>query len=308
MQWLKRLCRALLFPPPLLTVLIAVPSFGLLIYVFASGLEEHWLAYVSYGLSAWALTIVSLRIPDIIHAFRTGFAEHPQVTRVMESDLGRRYRGDALFRAEVSLYAGLCVNLLYALVKAVFGVMFRSLWFGALAAYYLLLALMRFALAHHVLRSPAGQDPLSEWKRCMLCGGVLLMMNQALAVVVALVVYRGGTFRYPGILIYVMAMYTFYAFTVAIINMVKYRRHFSPVMFAAKAISLVAALVSMLSLETAMLAQFGSEDNELFRRILTGVTGSLVCIAVLALAIVMLIRSRREIRRLKHERGSSTYE
>ena len=299
MDRLKRILLRMIDPPDWLAALIVFPSFGLLLYVFLAGYDEHWLGYTAYGLSAYALVVMLVQVPGVIRAFRNGFQAHPLVRRAVESELGSRYRSDALYRAELSLYSGLVINLLYAVVKLVMGVAYHSLWFIALAGYYLLLAGMRFALAHHIMRNPAGEAPVSEWKRYRLCGAVLLMMNQALAVVVALVVYRSSAFRYPGILIYVMAMYTFYAFTIAIINMVKYRGHFSPVIAAAKAVSLVAALVSMLSLETAMIAQFGDANNETFRRTMTALTGFAVCTAVLALAVYMLVHATRKLRGLR---------
>jgi hypothetical protein len=58
-----------------------------------------------------------------------------------------------------------------------------------------------------------------------------------------------------------MAAYFFYAVIIAATNVVKFRRHGSPILSAAKAINLVAAMVSILSLETAMLAQFGSDND-----------------------------------------------
>lgn len=68
---------------------------------------------------------------------------------------------------------------------------------------------------------------------------------------------------------------------------------------AAKVISLTAALVSMLSLETAMLAQFGSDEAE-FRRTMLGVSGGVVCAFVLAMAIYMIVRSTKQLRKLKN--------
>ena len=71
----------------------------------------------------------------------------------------------------------------------------------------------------------------------------------------------GLVYEYPGVLIYAMAAYFFYAVIIAATNVVKFRRHGSPILSAAKAINLVAAMVSILSLETAMLAQFGSDND-----------------------------------------------
>jgi hypothetical protein len=80
-----------------------------------------------------------------------------------------------------------------------------------------------------------------------------------------------------------------------VINVIRFRRHGSPIHSAAKVISLTAALVSMLSLETAMLAQFGGDDSE-FRMIMTSISGGMVCTFVLAMAIYMIVRSTRYLK------------
>lgn len=127
-------------------------------------------------------------------------------------------------------------------------------------------------------------------------GCILLFLNQALAVIVTLVVVQNKGFEYGGYLIYVMAIYAFYTTILSIINVVKYRRYNSPVLSAVKAVNLTAALVSMLSLETAMLSQFGSADGPIFRRAMTAVTGFCVCVFVLGMAIFMIVRSSKKLK------------
>lgn len=68
----------------------------------------------------------------------------------------------------------------------------------------------------------------------------------------------------------------------------KTRRYKSPILSAAKVINLVAAMVSILSLETAMLAQFGGDDDPLFRQVMTGATGGAVCTIVIGMAVYMI--------------------
>nr|WP_278846197.1 hypothetical protein [Limosilactobacillus mucosae] len=92
---------------------------------------------------------------------------------------------------------------------------------------------MRFLL----VRQLNVQDEGAELRRYRLCGVMLLFMNQALAGIVIFMVHH------PGLLIYAMALYAFYAVILAIINVVKTRRHNSPILSAAKAINLVAAMV-----------------------------------------------------------------
>lgn len=64
-------------------------------------------------------------------------------------------------------------------------------------------------------------------------------------------------------------------------------------------INLVAAMVSILSLQTALLAQFGSDDDFEFRRQMTGITGGGVCTIVIAMAAFMLWKSAWQLKKLK---------
>ncbi len=195
-----------------------------------------------------------------------------------------RYRTDARFNNRVSLHAALTVNLAYIAMKLAAGIYYRSVWFIALAVYYLLLAVMRLFL----ISCGPDSGEAEELRRYRLCGFVLLLMNMALAGIVALMVRQDRGFDYPGYLIYAVAFYSFYAVITATINVVRTRRHRSPILSAAKAVSLVAALVSILSLTTALLARFGGEDDPTFRSTMTAAVGGGVCVIVMAMAAYMI--------------------
>ena len=146
-----------------------------------------------------------------------------------------------------------------------------------------------------VNRNLVGTDLRLELRYYRLCGIMLLVMNQALAGIVIFMVHQNKSFDYPGVLIYAMAAYSFYAVITAIVNIVKYRRYGSPVMLAARSVNLVAAMVSILSLETAMLARFG-EDDERFRFVMTGATGGCVCTIVIGMAVFMIVKATRQLK------------
>ncbi len=222
--------------------------------------------------------------------------KHPirAVRRRIESHpLGARYLADVRFRTDVDLYRSIVINALYIILKLFLGLTYRAYWFVALAVYYVLLVAMRLALV-----ARRGKEALTvrqEWRRYRVCGIVLLVLNQALMGIVIYMVRDARGFRYPGTLIYAMAAYSFYAVILSIVQMVKYRRHGSPLLSAAKAINFVAALVSILALETAMLAQFGGDD-EAFRVIMTSATGGGVCVIVIGMAVYMIMRSGKSLR------------
>lgn len=282
MERIRAALRKLCVLPPLQTVLIAVPAFALVGYVLVSGVDGP-LAYLSYAASAYGLVVAATGVFRLARPIRRGIKNHP---------LGGRLLGDVRFRTQLSLYAGFAVNLLYIMLKMASGVYYRSLWFVCLAVYYALLAVMRFSL----LRGGRNADRVAELRRYRLCGAVLLLMNLALGVIVAFMVRHDRGYTYPGMLIYAMAAYSFYAVTAAVVSTVKFRRHGSPLLSAAKAISLVAAMVSILSLETAMLAQFGGDDGPFFRKAMTGATGGGVCVMVLGMAVYMLTKSTKELK------------
>lgn len=292
MERFKRILYRLLFPG-IAVVLISVPvAAALLVYTFSQGKEYSPIAYVSYVISAYSLAIVCA---FIVRFPKQGFKEALHRNKYVH-----RYLTDVSFKTHVSLYISFGINLLFVAIKLFYGVCFRSVWFGTLAVYYMMLAIMRFLLLRHVNRSGIGKSLLSELRQYRLCGMILLLMNLALMGVVILVVLEKEGFYYEGYLIYVVAMYAFYNIITAVRDIIKYRRFKSPVMSAAKAIKFAAALVSMLSLETAMLAQFGEESGEQFRLLMTGLTGSGVCLLVLATAVIMIFQSTKQLQNLKN--------
>lgn len=291
MEQFKKIWKRIVFLPPLPTVLISVPSFIFVFVMLARG-EHSLLSYVSYILSAYALIITATGISSIIAAVKRGIDGWPLLKKMQSNPLGRRLLGDSVFRSEVILHGGLVINLMYAAMNLFYGARYRSAWFAALAVYYSLLSAMRGLLVRYVHRIPVGENIPEEFRRYRGCGILLLFMNQALAGIVIYMVNQNRGFTYPGFLIYAMAAYTFYITIAAIVNVIKYRRRGSPILSAAKIISLTAALVSMLSLETAMLTQFGA-DQPGFRRIMTSASGGAVCTVVFGMAIYMIVRAEK---------------
>ena len=289
-QILKKLCCL----PPLPTVLIALPSF-VFVFVNLGAENKSPLAYVSFGLSAYAVIITSTGIAGMIKAAKNGWDEMPLMKKIRSYPVGNKLLGDVVFRSEVTLHGGLVMNLLYAALNLYSGVRYRSAWFVALAFYYILLSVMRGLLVGQVHKTPVGENIPAELRSYRTCGIVLLLMNQALAGIVIYIVNQNRGFTYSGVLIYAMAAYTFYITIAAVINVVRFRKRGSPLLSAAKAISLTAALVSMLSLETAMLAQFGGNQPE-FRRFMTGASGGAVCVFVLVMAVYMIVHASRRLK------------
>lgn len=299
MNWMKKIWKKIFCLPPIPTLLISVPAYGLVIYTLSEENVDPVIAYASYLLSAYAVVITSTGITSMVGLVRRGIEKHPLVRKALRIPLVSRYLREDLFRAEAALYQGFLINLLYAGIKMFTGIFYRSVWFITLAVYYILLALMRAALLHYVRKTR--RNKASEWHRYRLCGMMLMVMNVALSGMIILVVHQNSGFEYPGVFIYMMAMYAFYAAIMAVWNVIKFRKYGSPILSAAKAINLTAALVSMLALETAMLTQFGAADDPKFRQVMTALTGAGISAIILGMAIFMIVRSTKQLKQIKQK-------
>lgn len=285
MERLKRMLNRLLFPGAAVVIICVPVAAALLIYAFAAGADGP-ITYAAYVFSAYALIILCANAVPLFRRGRARAESYPAV---------RRWQTDPSFRVNVSLHASLAINVLYSLLNALYGLLYHSVWFGTLAVYYIFLAALRFLLVRYAHVQGFGTNLRGEWRRYRACGALLTAMTLALAGVVVLVMHNTGGFTYAGNMIYAMALYAFYATINGVINLVKYRKYRSPAMSAARVVSLASALVSMFSLEIAMLAQFGGEGDEQFRPAMTLATGAAVCLIVTGLGSHMIVRASRAL-------------
>ena len=291
MDW-KKLGKKLLFPPMWVMVILVIISAAALITVFVNGWAETVAAYMIFALSFYTLSVVTLFCVMVLPKQYRHIKQ-----RIYANPLGNRYMTDRAFRTEVSLYLSLGISLLYVGINLWSWYLVGSWWFVVLAVYYVIMTVMRFLLVRYVRKNEIGSSVLKEWKRSRVCAYILLLINLSLSGAVLMILSQNRGYDYPGILIYVMAMYTFYSTIHAIVDIVKYRSLGSPVMSTAKIVSLSAALVPMLNLETAMFAQFGGEMSMEDQRIFIILTGAGVSVTVVTLSVLLIIRATKEIRR-----------
>ena len=289
-EW-RTMCKKLLFPPVPILILLSIFSVASLIFVFAKGLDQLPVSAAVYVVSFyWVVVMVaffSVTFPPLLVKLKQ---------KILAHELGRRYMTDPAFKTLVSLSLSLLINLAYVAMNIYSGFVNQSFWFAILALYYSILAIMRFLLLRFYRGTGIGTDRIKELRQARTCACILLTLTISLSGSVLMMVHQNRGFHYNGILIYVMAMYTFYSTTMAIINIVKYRKHRSPVMSTAKVINLAAALVSMLSLETAMFSQFGADMTRENQKIMLIATGAGICVIITIISLMIVLWANKEIR------------
>ena len=118
-------------------------------------------------------------------------------------------------------------------------------------------------------------------------GIFLLLLNLALSGVVLLTIAKGRAKTYSDIMAISIAAYTFYKIIMAVINMIKVRKMQSPILITIRNIGVADALVSVLTLQSTMLASFQKTDSLDANR-MNGITGLAVCVLIAALGISMI--------------------
>lgn len=292
MNW-RNFMKSILFPHnAVMFFLLPVATICLVLSMVYIGTESIP-AYISYVLAAYTLTIWCLRIPHAIRFLKTIKNENKYV---------RMWLGDLRLRSNIMLCGSSLWNVGYAVFQLCLGFYHHTFWYYSLGGYYICLAVMRFYLVSHLRRNKPGEKIDEELKRCCFCGWILLAMNTALSFIVFFMVYWNRTFEHNMITAIAMAAYTFTAFTLAIINLIKYRKYNSPILSASKNISMAAACVSMLTLESTMLTTFNDGSmSRTFRRFMIGSTGAAVSLFVITMAVFMIVYGKKKINKIKNQ-------
>ena len=130
---------------------------------------------------------------------------------------------------------------------------------------------------------------------------LLFLLNIPIGGMIVLMVRTNSGFTYPGYIIYLSALYTFYTLILSIINLVKFHELGDLILSAAKVLNFISAMMSVLGLQTAMISRF-FENGESYRKLMNTLTGSSVYLIVIVTAVYMLIHSRKYGRQVeKHE-------
>lgn len=265
----------------------------------AAEMVFYVLAAVTLAVGSYYLTMdIKYGIKEVI---KPGIAANPYTNRVA---------ADARLRTVVFVVPGLVSNILFAVFNGVVGILSHSAWFGSLAAYYILLSMMRLGAVRKEQKiskiqsdSVRMQQEIAIYRKnsrifiamAVVLGGMVILLEASL----------GGK-SYPGFTIYAAAFYAFYRIIMSIVNMIKVNRHKSLLLKIIRKIGYVDACVSMLTLQTAMFASFADGEEE-FVKMMNGITGTAVSVMVLGMGIQGICVSRKMVKLLKRSALDDSY-
>ena len=301
MERLKAIVFRILRPGAVWLALLTLLSAAALIYTFSTNQEDTPIGYVSYVLSAYtmtALVIFFLTMTEKIKSFITK-VKNKKILKsfVSRNKYSKRFITDIPYRVKATLYTTLILNLLYAALKLIAGIYYASFWYGADALYYIVLSTLRVLLLRQIRKE--GRDLSIEFRIYRFCGILLFALNATLTGVVYQTINKSMGYQYPGLLIYIVATFTFGFLVTAIVNVLQYRKFNRPLFSAVMMTSLAQALVAMFALQSAMFASFGNSESQSLKDLMNSLTGAGVCIAIFGMAVYMVVQANQNLKILR---------
>ncbi len=196
-------------------------------------------------------------------------------------------------RTKLLLSLGLIINVGYASYNIFTGFLYGSVWFYFVAVYYIMLCSIKFFLLLRGFGKTANtQQRLFDMK---ICGILLLVLNISITALIYITIHRGSAHFYKNSVIWTAVGYTLFRIAAAAIDIRSLYRCFDPVLYCAKGLSLSVALMSLFSLQTALLDRFVSSPA--LRAGLNIFTGTAVGVAVNLIAVRRITRAEKELKK-----------
>ena len=270
---------------------LAIADVILKLFPFALGIVIYVLAAITLFSGCYYL-IVDLK-HDINDVVKPAVTANPYVSRLTS---------DYRLRTFTFAVPGMMSNVIFAVFNAVIGIYSHSAWFGSLAAYYILLSLMRIsAVRQDRLISDIDDKEerlIREIKVFKKDSILFIFMAIVLAGMVILLENSQGGKEYPGLMIYVAATYVFVKVIMSSVNIAKAEKQESPLLAIVRRIGYLDAYVSILTLQTAMFAAFAVGQEQL-TKIMNAATGGFVCLLVFSMGVHGVIYSKKLMKTIK---------
>ncbi len=293
----------LLNPPTwekVLTFVITTLSAVASLVIVLMGIEEGVLSIIAYilfgvaGLSlAYSVYLIIPLFPKMKRAIIAWMGKH-EFTYLLLRNFG--------FRTLIFAIGSFLMSLLFSGFNAYMGIKNRSIWYGALAGFYISLAFLRGGvLIYHKNRigKKIQNDEYLKAKIYRNSGVITLILNIALSVAIAQMIFSDAHFNYMGWTIFAYAAYAFYKITMSIIALIKAHKQTDLTVRAIRNINLVDALVSILALQTALLTMFS--QGEINISIFNTFTGIVVSLLSVAIGIYMILSANVKIKEIQKE-------
>ena len=181
-------------------------------------------------------------------------------------DFLRSLREDYHFRTVYTTRISAFITFGFTVFNGVIGVLYRSVWNISICIYYVLLAVVRRIIVRSQRKTAdKNQDKEIIKKTYAVTHIILILIDLALVVPIALMVIGARNYTFGIIPAISMAAYTTYRMTISIIHYLKSKRNENHFIRVIRTINLQDTLVSVLTLQNALIIANGDDMASMMR-------------------------------------------
>ncbi len=198
---------------------------------------------------------------------------------------------EVLQKKSLALCLSMEMNFCFSLYYVYVSIRYHSQWFANLALFYTALAVARFVLLRAYRFDKI--SVFNQYKLYMKCGYMMFAMMAALFMMTVMVVNQNYSVNYPGISIYIAGAFSVYLIISAITGMISQHKYNSPLLRGQQMISVSAALLGLLSIQTAILSIV--DLDKIFERNLNLLTGSAIFVILIFMSMHMIYTGAKKV-------------
>lgn len=178
----------------------------------------------------------------------------------------RSLREDYHFRTVYTARISALITFGFTVFNGMIGFLYRSVWNIAICIYYVLLAAVRRIIVRSQRKNvDKNQDKEIIKKTYAVTHIILILIDAALVVPISLMVIGARNYTYGMIPAIAMAAYTTYRMTMSIIHYLKSKRNENHFIRVIRTINLQDTLVSVLTLQNALIIANGNDMASMMR-------------------------------------------
>lgn len=279
-------------PPVYVKAFLFIVSGLSLAFTVISGRSFIAIPFLSFIITAYTLAVIIAGLPTAVTKGKTVLYNNPY-SQVLITDIKLRTR--------LRLTFGLFFNFFYAIFKFFAGLFFRSEWLISIGVYYFLICTSKFMLLKSA--DETHDDSINQRRRelkyCRFVGILLFVLSSVISGMAAKMIYDNETVGYPEYFFGLITVYTACRLISAVYSLIKYRHHDKPFYYTTKSLDFASALMSLLTLQTAILARYGT--NPTLTRSLNALTSAVVLLTVIIISINIIVKNTRKIKKLVKE-------
>lgn len=203
------------------------------------------------------------------------------------------WREDYTYRTMTGAVASFGATAAFAVYHGYLDLRYGSMWHGSIGGFYLLLMAIRGSILLTEQRNrkrPEEKRALCRRRTFLLSGILLLVLDLALMLPVALMAVLSRPVRMGMIPAIAMAAYTTWKITMASIHIRRQRRNSGGNLLVAelRTVNFIDALVAVLTLQNTLIMVNGSEKGDMLP--LTAASSAVIYAAIVAITVRMLVR------------------